>query len=106
MSQIALAYPYDSELVEAFDYHLQKMKQSGVLHKLQIKWGLVTDIQNKEKDEQFVTEAEVLGFHHVLLGIVFILGGIGLSILCLLLEKLFVFLKAYFGIFVPKLCAN
>ena len=83
-NDIAFVYPLDSELAEVFDYHLRIMKERGVLEKLQLKWGLIENDQIETEKSQLI---EPLGFQQVIILPIIIIGGIFLSILCLILEN-------------------
>ena len=70
------AFQKDSELVEMFNHHTQKMKERGTLS-----WLRQDIVQNfdKEKDASKVNDAHVLAFEKVAFPFLALLTGILLS---------------------------
>ena len=63
---VSFAFPRDSELLDAFNTFLLRMKQTGVLQRFQQKW-IPNDIQKQEADAAIVLGFENLSFPFLIL---------------------------------------
>ena len=84
---VSFAYPKDSEIADAFDYHLHNMQQSGILHKITERWFGKKWVNSETSKSTGSTDAEKLGFEQVVSIVIILFCGILTSILIVFLEK-------------------
>ena len=68
------AFQKDSELAEVFNYHLQKMRETGTMSYMRQQFNF-----NKKKDAGKVQDAHVLGFENVAFPFLALLTGVFLA---------------------------
>ncbi len=85
--QLAFAFQKDSEIKEIFDYHVLKMKQSGVMKKLDNKWSHKS--KPSDLSSHYFPQAAVnLGYENLFFPALIILFGIFSGLVVLLYEVL------------------
>ena len=68
------AFQKDSELAEVFNYHLQKMRETGTMSYMRQQFNL-----NKKRDARKLQDAHVLGFENVAFPFLALLTGVSLA---------------------------
>ncbi len=91
-SHVAFGLQKGSDLVELFNFHIMKLKKSGVLSKLWFKW-MESSKPEDYSDRIFIPDAVALGYDNLIFLVVLLLGGLALSGILVLFEAVHVYCK-------------
>ena len=80
----AFAFQHNSELVDLFNYHINKMEISGVLQHIKNDWVYTGGVPDRSEDQPM---AVILGFENVLFPFIVMGSGVLGSLVLSLLER-------------------
>ncbi len=84
-SPLAFGFPKHSEFLAFFNYQVTKLRQSGLLHKLMLKWNLV-DVQGHHESDEFTLGS--LGYDNLNFPSFCLVSGMVVGVAFLILERL------------------
>ena len=87
LNPTSMAFPLDSELVQPFSLFILKLRETGVLRKLKMKWKLARDVRLNEASGES-SSGIVLGFENVSFPFAVLVAGILAAMFVSLMESI------------------